>query len=236
MFFDSSYMLLIVVGLIITGIPQLLVKSTFTKYSKIKSEKRTTGAQVAKFLLNDAGIYNVTVEFIQGELTDHYDPTAKVLRLSESVYSSDSIAAIGVAAHEAGHAIQDNKGYVPMKLRSGIFPAVMFGQNLGPILIMVSLGLQAFMHLSGLTTLIALIGIALYGAVVVFQIVTLPVELNASNRAMHALVNGGYLTHEEAGGARNVLNAAAMTYIAAALYAILQILYYVWLLFGRNRD
>jgi len=236
MFFDSSYMLLIIVGLIITGIPQFLVKSTFKKYSKVRTEKGATGAQVAKFLLNDAGIYNVAVESVAGELTDHYDPTAKVLRLSDNVYGSDSIAAIGVAAHEAGHAIQDNKGYVPMKLRSGIFPAVMFGQNLGPILIMVSLGLQAVMHLSGLTTLIALIGIALYGAVVVFQIVTLPVELNASNRAMHALVNGGYLTHEESGGARNVLNAAAMTYIAAALYAVLQILYYVWLLFGRNRD
>jgi len=236
MFYDSSYWLLIIIGFIITGIPQLLVKSTFSKYSKIRSAKGSTGAEVARFLLNDAGIYNVSVESIGGELTDHYDPTQKVLRLSQGVYGNSSIAAIGVAAHEAGHAIQDNKGYMPMKLRAGIFPAVMFGQNLGPILIMISLGLQAVMHLTGLTLLIAFAGIALYGAVVIFQIVTLPVELNASSRAMHALVEGGYLTREESGGARSVLTAAAMTYVAAALFAILQILYYIWLLFGRSRD
>jgi Zn-dependent membrane protease YugP len=236
MFFSPEYMFIMIIGLILTFIPQMLVKSTFGKYSKVKSSRGATGAEIAKFLLNDAGIDNISVERVEGELTDHYDPKGKVLRLSDSVYGSDSIAAIGVAAHEAGHAIQDNKNYAPMKLRSEIFPAVMIGQNLGPILIMISLGLQAVMHISGITTIFALIGIALYGAVVLFQIITLPVELNASDRAMYALVNGGYLTREEAGGARKVLTAAAMTYVAAALYAIIQILYYVWLLFGRNRD
>lgn len=236
MFFSPEYMIITIFGLIITIIPQIMVTSTFKKYSKIQSSNGATGAEVARFILNDAGINNVSVERVAGELTDHYDPRDKVLRLSDSVYGSNSLAAVGVAAHEAGHAIQDNKQYLPMKLRANIFPAVMLGQNLGPILIMISLGLQAVMQLSGLTTLIALVGIALYGSVVIFQIITLPVEFNASDRAMYSLINGGYLTREEAGGARQVLKAAAMTYVAAALYSIVQILYYIWLLFGRNRD
>ena len=236
MLFDPSYLPIFIISLILMYIPQMIVKSTFGKFSKVRNQKGYTGAEVAKGLLKDAGVYNVGVEAVGGKLTDYYDPSGKVIRLSDDVYSSNSIAALGVAAHEAGHAIQDNKGYVPMQLRAGIFPAVMFGQNLGPILVMIAIVLQVMLHAPGLSTLVGVAGIAIYGAVVLFQIVTLPVELNASSRAIQALVGGGYLAQDEIGGARKVLNAAAMTYLAAALIAILNLLYYIWLIFGRNRD
>ncbi len=237
MFFDPAYMMVAVIGMFLIFIPQMLVKSTYSKYSKVPSQNGLTGAQVAEILLSNEGITDVTVESTSGTLTDHYDPSKKVIRLSEEIYSGRSISAVGVAAHEAGHAIQDNKGYVPMKLRAGIFPAVMAGQYLGPIMIFVSIALRAFLHSNaGLVDLLALTGIGFYGAVVVFHFVTLPVELNASYRAVRALADGGYLVDEEVGGARKVLTAAAFTYIAVALYALIELLYWVWVLFGRNRD
>ena len=234
-FFNPVFLIL---GLIFTVLPQMLVKGTFAKYSQVKTQKNMTGAQVAQSILNDAGVYDVKIEPIEGTLSDHYDPTVKVLRLSQDIYYGDSVAAFGVAAHEVGHAIQDNHGYLPMKLRAGILPAVQAGQNIAPILFMVAMGLMFFMHIrSELTDLIALAGIALYGAVVLFHFVTLPVELNASGRGLKALAGGGYLDRNEVGGARNVLAAAAMTYIAVALYALIQLLYWIWILFGnRNRD
>ena len=234
MFFYNPFLL--IAGLVLTLLPQFLVKSTFNKFLKVKSRKGITGADAAKSILNDAGVYDIAVEPIAGSLTDHYDPRDKVLRLSQDVYYGYSIASLGVAAHEAGHAIQDNRGYVPMRIRSGVFPIVSFGQTLGPILMMAGIGLRAFMGYSHLFDIVAILGIILYGAVVVFQLITLPVELNASGRALKALANGGYLEQNEIGGARHVLTAAAFTYIAAALYSIMELLYWVWILFGRRRD
>lgn len=233
-FFNPVFLIL---GLIFTVLPQMLVKSTFSKYSQVKAGRNMTGAQVAQSILNDAGVYNIRIEAIEGTLNDHYDPAAGVLRLSQDIYSGNSVAAFGVAAHEAGHAIQDNRGYLPMKLRAGILPAVQAGQSLGPILIMAGIGLRFFMHSGGFTDIIALIGIALYGAVVLFHFVTLPVELDASGRGLKALAGGGYLEGNEVGNARKVLTAAALTYIAVALYALIELLYWIWILFGnRNRD
>ncbi|OGI17546.1 MAG: hypothetical protein A2255_07305 [Candidatus Melainabacteria bacterium RIFOXYA2_FULL_32_9] len=236
MFYDPGYMLVAIVGMALVFIPQMLVKGTFSKFSKVLAQKGLTGEQVAKNILSDAGVHDVSVEPTKGTLSDHYDPTKKVIRLSEEIYYGNSVAALGVAAHEVGHAIQDNRGYLPMKLRAGIFPAVQTGQMLGPILLMAGLGLRYFMGMGGFTDLIAITGIVLYGAVVAFHFITLPVELNASHRAMQALAGGGYLVQNEIGGAKKVLSAAAMTYIAVALYALIELLYWVWVLFGRNRD
>jgi len=236
MFFDPVYMVVMIVGVILVAIPQWLVKSTFEKYSKVRASRGMTGAQVAKSVLQDAGIYNVSVEPIEGSLTDHYDPSRKVIRLSEDIYSSNSVAALGVAAHEAGHAIQDFKGYIPMKLRSGVVPAANLGSQLGPALVMGSLFLKLFLHISGLTLLIGGIGVCLYAAAVIFHLVTLPVELNASHRAMKALAGGGYLVQNEIGQTRKVLLAAALTYVAATLNAIIQLLYWAWLVFGRQNS
>ncbi len=238
MFYDPIYMILAIVGMALVFIPQMLVKNTYSKYSEVISSTGMTGAQVAQAILRDNGIYDVRIEPTKGELTDHYDPTDKVIRLSENVYGANSIAAQGVAAHEVGHAIQDNQGYLPMKMRAGIFPLVNLGQFLGPLLLMGGLGLRLFMHSSfgGMTDLIALIGIVLYGSVVLFHIITLPVELNASFRAVKALANGGYVVDDEIGGAKKVLSAAALTYIATALYALMELLYWIWVFFGRSRD
>lgn len=232
-FFNPLFLLL---GAVLIFLPQILVKSTFSRFSKVETKAGMTGADAAKSILNNAGIYDVVIEPTEGELSDHYDPTKKVLRLSRDNFYGNSVAALGVAAHEAGHAIQDNRGYMPMKLRAGIFPAVTAGQTLGPILIMAGIGLRAVFHSGDFSTLVALAGVTLYGAVVLFQIITLPVELNASSRALYALANGGYLTENEMGGARKVLTAAALTYVAVALYSVIELLYWVWVLFGRQRD
>jgi len=235
MFFYNP--LLIIISLLLTIVPQLIVKGTFQKFSKVKTVKGLTGAQVAENLLREAGINNVSVEPTSGTLSDHYDPSRKIIRLSEEIYYGSSVASLGVAAHETGHAIQDHLGYMPMKLRAGIFPIVQFGQFLGPILLMAGIGLRAVMNIGEFSTTVALLGIALYASVVLFHIITLPVELNASNRAIKALANGGYLVdNNEISGAKKVLNAAAMTYVAVALYALIELLYWIWVLFGRNRD
>ncbi len=238
MFYDPIYMMLAIVGMALVFIPQMLVKSTYSKYSKVRSSTGMTGAQVAESILRDNGIYDVRVEPIQGELTDHYDPSDKVIKLSENVYGTNSIAAQGVAAHEVGHAIQDSKGYLPMKMRAGFFPLVNLGQFLGPLLLMAGLGLRFFLHtgFGGLVDLLALIGIAMYGSVVLFHIITLPVELNASFRAVKALANGGYVVDDEIVGAKKVLSAAALTYVATALYALMELLYWIWVFFGRSRE
>jgi len=238
MFFMSpGYLLISLIGMAVIFIPQMIVKNTYKKFSKIKAASSMTGADVAKSMLQNAGINDVEVVPTSGELSDHYDPTQKVVRLSEDIFYGNSISSYGIAAHEVGHAIQDNKGYLPMKLRAGIFPAVNAGQGLGPILIMIGLALGFLGSLGKFTFLIAVTGLCLYGAVVLFHFVTLPVEFNASFRAVKALSEGGYLVDKkEVGGAEAVLTAAALTYLAAALYALIQLLYYAWLVFGRSRE
>ena len=238
MFFMSpEYMVISIIGLAFVFIPQMLVMSTYKKFAKVKASTNLTGADVAKSILQNAGIHDVKVVSTTGELSDHYDPTQKVVRLSEDIYYGNSISSYGIAAHEVGHAIQDNRGYLPMKIRAGIFPAVQTGQMLGPILIMAGLGLRYFMGMGEFTSIIALTGIALYGSVVLFQIVTLPVEFNASFRAVRALADGGYLVDKkEVGQASTVLTAAAFTYVAAALYALIELLYWLWVFFGSRRD
>lgn len=238
MFFMSpEYMFISIIGMAIVFIPQMIIMSTYKKFANIKASTNLTGADIAKSILANAGINDVAVVPTEGELSDHYDPSKKTVNLSRDIYYGNSISSLGIAAHEVGHAIQDNKGYLPMKLRAGIFPAVQTGQMLGPILLMVGMGLRFGLGMGGFTTTIALAGICLYGAVVLFHMVTLPVEFNASFRAVRALADGGYLVDkEEIGGAKAVLTAAALTYVAAALYALIELLYWVWMFFGRNRD
>lgn len=236
MFFDSGYMLLGIIGFVLVLIPQLLVKSTYSKYSKIKTRKGVSGAEVAKAILASNGVHNVSVEPTSGVLSDHYDPSKKIIRLSEDIYYGSSVASLGVAAHEVGHAIQDAQGYLPMKLRAGLFPAVQAGQFLGPLLLMAGLGLRFFAGMGGFTSTIALVGIILYASVVIFHVVTLPVEFNASFRAVKALANGGYVVDNEIGGAKKVLTAAAFTYVAVALYALIELIYWINVFFGRKEE
>jgi uncharacterized protein len=235
-FYDPFYMLIMVFGFGLVLIPQLLVKSTYAKYSEIDNAQNLSGSDVAKAILKSSGITDIQVEPVEGELTDHYDPSNKVVRLSEKNYYGKSIAALGVSAHEIGHVLQDKTGFVPMKLRSAIVPAANIGQSLGPILIMVGIGLRAVAHIGGMSDLIALTGIIFYGAIVVFHIITLPVEFDASFRAIALLSNGGYIEVNEKPAAQKVLGAAAMTYVATALYALMELLYWIWRLYASRRD
>lgn len=226
-FFDPTY-ILVIIGVIISMVAQMKVQSTFRKYSKVTSYSGYSGAEIARKVLDDAGLYDVKVEHIKGNLTDHYDPRSKVLRLSDSVYGNRSVAAIGVAAHEAGHAIQHQKNYAFLKIRNGILPVANIGSTLAfPIIFLgVIFG-------SGGSFLITL-GIYLFAAVLAFQIVTLPVEFDASSRALKILSSYNYLSQDETGQAKKVLSAAALTYIAAALATLLSLLRLI-LIFG-DRD
>ncbi|HPQ69253.1 MAG TPA: zinc metallopeptidase [bacterium] len=212
LFWDPTMILLI--PAIILGIwAQAKVRSAYGKYSQINAASGMTGAQAARYLLDRAGLSNVAIEPIAGNLTDHYDPRAKVLRLSPGVYASPSLAALGVAAHEAGHALQDRDNYLPMTIRAKLVPVASLGSGmLFPLLI------GGFLF--GIKPLIT-VGIVLYSFAVLFHLVTLPVEFNASSRALGVLESSGALHPEEIGGARNVLSAAAMTYVAATLASIL---------------
>lgn len=207
-------MLLLVPGILLVIYAQIKVKTTFSKYSKTAAASGVTGAQASRTLLDREGLTDVAIEEVPGKLSDHYDPRKRVLRLSEGVARSNSLAALGVAAHEAGHAIQHANGYVPMKIRSAVVPAAQFGSSLGPIIFFVGLFMTSFRPLMT-------IGIALFTAAVIFQIVTLPVEFDASSRAMKLLQTNGIVAQQEAGMARKVLSAAALTYLAAALMSIL---------------
>lgn len=229
----SLWLLLAIPGLLLGLYAQYKVKSAFNKYSKIKNSRGMTGAEAARAMLDHYGLYNVRIEETKGRLSDHYDPRAKVLRLSPDVGRSPSIAAVGVAAHEAGHALQDAKNYYPLKLRSAIVPAVQFGSWLGPILFMGGFLLQAFLGQFGFG--LAVIGLILFAITAVFTIVTLPVEFDASKRAKKELVAMNILGQQEMVGVNKTLNAAALTYVAAAVAAIGQVLYYAFLLFGRRR-
>ncbi|GAB4266280.1 MAG: zinc metallopeptidase [Thermoleophilia bacterium] len=214
-FWDWTIVLLIP-AFLLSLFAQIRVSSTFNRYAQVRSGRGLTGAQGARLLLDGAGLGFVTIESVPGRLSDHYDPRSKTLRLSQDVAQSDSLAALGVAAHEAGHAIQDAEGYAAMRLRSSLVPAANVGSNLGFILFFVGLIL-------GRSPVLMNLGIVLFSAAVLFTVVTLPVEINASRRALSLLSSRGILVSSEVDGARKVLSAAALTYVAAALMAILNL-------------
>ena len=219
MFFHPSYLILIP-GMILMFWAQQRVKATYEKYADIRSSLGMTGAQVAKTILQRMGIHDVTVEQVAGELTDHYDPSAKAVRLSESVYASSSLAAAAIAAHECGHVLQDVRGYQFMNIRASLVPVANIGANFGPMMVMAGLFLTS---LGSLSVVFINIGIALFASAILFHIVTLPVEFDASSRALRLIDELGILQGEENLGARKVLNAAAWTYVATAIYAALQL-------------
>ena len=226
-YFDPTY-ILIIIAAIISLIAQWRVNSAFSKYSRVVSMSGMTGAQAARMILQSNGINDVSVQRISGKLTDHYNPSTKVLNLSESVYGSTSVAAIGVAAHECGHAIQHARGYFPLSLRTALVPVANIGSQLSWVFIIVGA------ILSFNQTLIT-IGIIMFSAAVLFQLVTLPVEFNASARALEQLESNGILYRDEVSQTRKVLSAAALTYVAAAATAILQLLRLIILFGGRGR-
>lgn len=226
--FDSTY-ILVLIGVVLTVAASAKVNATYNKYARVKSISGVTGAEVARRILHNAGLYGVSVEHIPGNLTDHYDPRSKVLRLSDGVYGSTSVAAIGVAAHECGHAIQDQENYMPLKLRSTLVPAANFGSKFSWIIIIAGVAFSAY------STLIPL-GILLFSVAVLFQLVTLPVEFNASRRAISILENTGVLYGEELKSTKKVLSAAALTYVAGAAAGVLQLARLVLLFGGRRRD
>jgi Zn-dependent membrane protease YugP len=221
-----GYIILMIVGMIISGAAALWVKSSYKKYSKQTSYSGLTGAQAARMILDRNGLSNVPVEPVAGQLTDHYDPRSKTVRLSEGNFGHNSIAAISVAAHECGHAIQDATGYLPMKARSGLFPIVAFSSQVWsfPFFAAFFVGFG-----SDLGQFLVQLAAILFLAVFAFHVVTLPVEINASTRAYGLLTRYGVLSSSEAAGTRRVLTAAACTYIAAALTALLTVLYLLFL-------
>jgi uncharacterized protein len=223
------YILISLPALLLGLWAQAKVKSAFNQYSKVRAARGISGAQAARMILDSNGLHGVNVEQVQGFLSDHYDPRSKTLRLSPDVYQSPSLAAVGVAAHEAGHAIQDQQGYAALTLRSAMVPSVQIGSWLGPIIFFVGLFLN-----SALGQSLAWVGLILFGATALFSVVTLPVEFDASKRAKAILVNQGIVTTTELKGVNAVLDAAALTYVAAALQAISTLLYYAFILMGRR--
>jgi Zn-dependent membrane protease YugP len=226
-FWDFSY-ILVIIGALLCMAASARVRTTYARYARVRSASGMTGAQAAAQILQNAGIYDVSIGHVSGSLTDHYDPAHKVLNLSDTTYASTSVAAIGVAAHECGHAVQHQKGYIPLKVRTALVPAANIGSNLG--LPMVIIGL-----IFGLSDRFIAIGIWVFALAVLFQIVTLPVEFDASHRALVMLENYGMMGRDEVSQVRSVLTAAAMTYVAAAASAILQLLR-LQLLAGERRD
>lgn len=228
-FFDPYYLIFALPGLLLGLWAQARVRGAFNKYSQVRTARNVTGAQVARALLDEQGLQDVVIEETQGFLSDHYDPRTRVLRLSPDVYRTPSVAAAGVAAHEMGHALQHAAGYAPLQLRSAIVPVAQFGSSLAPILFIIG-------FLLNFTTL-AWAGVILFAGAVLFTLVTLPVEFDASKRAKALLTSSGIMVGEEIRGVDKVLDAAALTYVAAAVAAIGQLLYYVLLLSGgRSRD
>lgn len=227
LFYDSTYGL-VLIGFLLAMLASTGVQSAFRKYSKVKSYRGYTGTDAARKILDDNGLYNIRVEHVRGDLTDHYDPSANVIRLSDATAFSDSVAAIGVAAHEAGHAVQHAVGYAPIKVRNAIVPAVNICSQLSMPLFLLGL----FLGLANLAN----VGIILFSAALVFQLVTLPVEIDASRRAIKILNTSAMLDDEELAGAKRVLFAAAMTYVAAVLSSALQLLRLILINNSRNRD
>lgn len=229
-YWDPTY-ILVVIGAIICMIASAEVKTTFNKYSQYRSYSGMNGAQVAQRVLEAAGIYDVTVRHVSGNLTDHYDPSTKTVNLSDPVYNSYSVAALGVAAHECGHAIQHAKNYAPLSLRSALVPVANFGSMLAWPLILIGLFINGRS-----STLIIDLGIVLFSAAVLFQLVTLPVEFDASRRALVMLRTQNILSDDELKNTRKVLKSAAFTYVASAAAAILQLLRIILLVGGRRDD
>ncbi len=236
MYFDWTYLVLVLPAVIFSLWASASVNSTFKKYATQRPLCGMTGAEAARRVLDANGLYNVRIEPIPGELTDHYDPSDNVIRLSQSVYGVSSTAAIGVAAHEAGHAIQHAVGYAPIRLRTAIVPVTNIGSKLSMPLILIGLVLCAAAETSELGFTLAVAGIICFSLCVVFQLVTLPTEFNASNRALAAIQDCGLLSREELAGSRKVLRAAAMTYVAALATAIMQLLRLIIIVGGRRRD
>ena len=226
--FDPYYIMLVVPAFLFALYAQFRVSSTFNRYSRISNARGLTGAEIARFILDQNGLADIDVQRIAGELTDHYDPGAKAVRLSERVFSSTSVAAIGVAAHETGHAVQHKEGYAPLVLRNSLVPVAGIGSSAGFYLAIIGLFL-------GFAFLVQL-GIILYTIAVAFYLITLPVEFNASSRAIGTLESAGILTWDEIEPARKVLRAAAMTYVASAAVAIANLLRLVLLANNRRRD
>lgn len=225
-YFDWTY-LLVIVGVLLSLWASASVKGAFRKYSQVRCARGITGAQAAQMILNQAGIYDVRVVHIRGNLNDHYDPRNKTLSLSDPVYGASTVAALGVAAHECGHAIQHAKGYVPLKIRGSLVPVANFGSAVSWPIILLGIFL-------GFNQTLITVGILLFSAVVLFHLVTLPVEFNASGRALRILSDTGMLTDSENKGAAKVLKAAALTYVASAASMILQLLRLIILTRGRS--
>lgn len=228
-YYDPT-LIFVIIGALLSLVASARVNSTYNKYSKVRSMSGMTGAEAAKRLLNSQGIYDVQVRPVSGKLTDHYDPRSKTVNLSDSVYDSTSVAAIGVAAHECGHAMQDNTGYVPLKLRGAIVPVANIGSQAAFPIILLGF------FIGGVGSPLVNIGLILFSVAVLFQLVTLPVEFNASSRAIHLLGEVGILGSEELGHTRKVLGAAALTYVAALAATVLQLARLVFLFGGRRQD
>ena len=226
--FDPLYIILMLpaIGLMLWA--QRRVTTTFRRYSEVPNQQRMSGAEAARLILTQNGLYDVPVEPVPGQLTDHYDPRSRTLRLSEPVYTGRSVAALGIAAHEAGHALQHARDYAPLRLRGALVPAASIGSNFGWIMVFLGIMVGA--------TQLAWLGVALFAAGAVFALVTLPVEFNASSRALAQLTTLGLVDRTELEGNRKVLNAAAWTYIAGFAAALLQLLYYVMLVTGMSRS
>lgn len=227
--FDWTYLVFIVPCIIITLICQVKVQSTFSKYSKIRNSRNITGAQAAEYVLRQNGVTGVRIEHVSGSMTDHFDPRTNVIRLSDTVYNSNSVAAVGVACHEVGHAVQHAEGYLPNKIRGFILPMAKIGSQLSWILILLGLIFTAKVGF-----VLLYIGIILFSLSVLFTIATLPVEFNASKRALECIRTSDLLYGDEYTGAKRTLQAAAMTYVAAALTAIMQLLRLIIIARGRR--
>jgi len=229
--YDPNYLICMLPAFLLMMAVQIYVNSAYRRWSQVPARSRISGAQAAQRLIQRSGLYQIEIEGVPGNLTDHYDPRSKTLRLSQGVYQSSSVAALAITAHELGHALQDQEGYMPLRLRAALVPAVNIGSYLGWILIILGVLLRF--------TELAWLGVLIFSAGAVFALATLPVELNASARARQLLTESGLIiTEDERRGVNQVLNAAALTYVAALVTAILQLLYYVSLvasLGGRSR-
>ncbi|KAB8142560.1 zinc metallopeptidase [Chloroflexia bacterium SDU3-3] len=236
MFFNSGYLLFVLIpGMLLAAFAQWRVRSAFEKYSQVRNLRNLTGLDVARILMQNEGLQHVQINQIPGMLSDNYDPRSKVMNLSVGSASQPSVASMAVVAHELGHALQDSQGYMWLQLRSGIVGIANIGSNFGWVLIFIGMALGA-MHSSGLGWNVAMLGVLLMSAAVAFSLITLPVEFNASARARQMLQRNGLLTAQEAEGVNAVLNAAALTYVAAAAQAMLQLLYWVSMLLGARRN
>lgn len=230
--FDWTYLVIVLPCLILSMLASSSVNSTFNKYSKVNSIRHITGAEAAQRVLAANGVRGVRIEHVSGKLTDHYDPKTNVIRLSDNVHSSTSVAAIGVACHEAGHAVQYAQNYGPIKLRAAIIPITNIGSKIAMPLILAGI---LFSFLGNFSYTLVYLGIAAFSLSLIFQLVTLPVEFNASRRAMQTIESSGLLTHEEQQGAKKTLKAAAMTYVAATAVALAQLVRLIVLFGGRRR-